>query len=605
MNILLSRLYTFFYLLKAGTTVFIITLIINFAFSNAAYSQNLYSVQYTQKDFEKNKIYDQAYNFLKYKNRLISNKQDTLQIPYFVDDRNYKGLINYGVVFRSRDYRNFIFTEGFYMHFLKVDFEKAIFNPKDSIIEIEGFISGGWGDSAKIELRENGIENNIDVYLGEKTDTTKNCYYSRVVNPDLIEVKVNNREIDENTILDTFPAFYFKKPSHYRTLPKGRRPFKIKGKVSTNTLLAFGGKNCYSEIFDLGTMVHYPKKNKRKKVKQRETLGYKAIIVNNKLLSDIEKEKAKVEEINYYTYTEKAEDYILRRQYAKAKEQYIALNKEYPVLFARDIHNAIRCALFSRDYENTFYWGEELAKKGVKIDYFKASIFCTLKKNKQWKSFSARYDSIYKEYQNSRNYKLKGEIEKLVQEDQADYGLDNRKEPKILYERTERVTDKLIALLKKEGYPSEEQIGVYTENDTILITAPDYHVLIRHAIQQNPTNLAILNDLLGKSINNLEYDSKRSPNNVFHYNSCFHIYKGNLYSSKSCGSNYLMVKKMKFIFNNPYSFFIYTDNFIVTEYNPESPEEYDKYYEENFDFVLKLTDNWDYFENTTFKKIGK
>lgn len=570
---------------------------INILFIHSVSGQNKeFKNNYNQQDFEKNKIYDQTYNLWKYKNRLISNKQDTLQQPYFVDDRNYKGLINYGVVFRSRDYRTFIFTEGLYMHFLKVDFEKAIFNPKDSIIEIEGYISGGWSDSAKIELRENGIENNIDVFLGEKTDTTKNCYYSRVVNHDLIEVKLNNREIDENTILDTFPAFYFKNPSHYRTLPKGRRPFKIKGKVTTNTLLAFGGKNCYSELFDLGTMVHYPKKNKTKKIKQRETTAFKTLIVNNELLSDIEKEKAKVEEINYYRYTEEAENYILKRQYAKAKEQYIALNNEYPVLFSRDIHNAIRCALLSRDYENTFYWGEELAKKGIKIDYFKATIFNTLKKNKQWQSFSIRYDSIYKKYQNSKNHKLKKEIEELVQEDQADYGLDNRKEPKILYETTERVTDKLIALLKEEGYPSEEKIGVYTENDSILIASPDFHVLIRHAIQQKPKNLNTLKKLLEESTNNLEYDTKRSPNNIFQYNSCFHIYNGNLYNSKSCGTNDLMVQKMKFIFNNQHNFLIHTENYIVREYDKEHPEELDRYYKENFNFIMKLSDDWNFYE---------
>ena len=549
---------------------------------------------YSQQDFEKNKIDDQTYNLWQYENKWISNKKDSLAHPYFVDDRNYKGLINYGVVFRSRDYRNFHFTEGLHMYFLKVDFEKAIFNANDSIIEIEGYISGGWGDLSKDQQIEKGIENKIDVFLGEKIDTTKNCYYSKIVNEEFIEVKLNNREIDETTILDTFPAFYFKNYSHYRTLPKGRRPFKIKGKITNNTLLAFGGKNCYSEIFDLSTMVFYPNRNKRKKIKQRETLAFKTLIVNNELLLDIEKEKAKVKEINYYTYTEAAENYILKRQYAKAKEEYMTLNKEYPVLFARDIHNAIRCALFSRDYENTFYWAEKLAKKGVKINYFNANIFNALKKNRQWKSFNTRYDSIYRENQNSKNYKLKEKIEKLVQEDQADYGLANRKESKVLYETTERVTDKLIDLLKEEGYPSEEKIGVYTINDTILVSSLEYHVLIRHAIQQKTNNLNILESLLGKSISNLEYDSKRSFNNVFQYDSCFHIYKNNLYNSKSCGSNDLMVKKMKFIFKNPYNFLIHTENYVVIEYDKDNPEESDRYYKDNFNFIIKLSNGWEF-----------
>ncbi|WP_313805981.1 hypothetical protein [Flavobacterium sp.] len=546
------------------------------------------------KDFEKNKIYDQTYNLWKYKNMVIPNKNDTIIHSYFVDDRNYKGLINYGLQFRSKDFRTFNFIEGHHMFFLKVDFEKVKFNPKDSIIEIEGHISGGWGDFAQKELIEKGIGNRIDVFLGEKTDTIKNLCYNRVVNQEFIEAKLNGVEVSENTILDTFPAFYFKNYTHFRTLPKGKRYFKIKGKVKNNTFLVFGGHNCYSEVFDLGTMVYYPNKNKRKKIKKKEAAAYKTLIVNNELLS--EKGKDKVKEINYYTYTEEAENYILKRQYAKAKEQYIALEKKYPVIFARDIHNAIRCALFSRDYENTFYWSEKMAKKGVSINYFNAKIFQTLKRNGKWKIFSSRYDSIYKESHNSINYKFKEELEKLLHEDQADYGLSNRKEPKVLYDTTERVTDKLIALLNEEGFPSEEKIGVYTKKDTVLDPYPEYHVLIRHAIQQNPKNIEFLNDLLTKSIQKLEYDSKRSSINLFYNNSCFHIYKGNLYNSKSCGSNDLMVRKMKFIFNNPNGFFIHTDNYVISEYNKENPEDYDKFYNDNFNLVMKLTDNWEFYE---------
>ena len=75
--------------------------------------------------------------------------------------------------------------------------------------------------------------------------------------------------------------------------------------------------------------------------------------------------------------------------------------------------------------------------------------------------------------------------------------------------------------------------------------SPSYNVLISHAIQQKPQNLNILNELLSKSEKILEYDNKRSPNNVFQHNSCLHIYKGNLYNSKSCGANDVMIKKMK------------------------------------------------------------
>ena len=189
---------------------FILLCIVNNIFIHSVSAQNIrIKSEFSQHDFEKNKIYDETYHLWKYNNLRISNIEDSLHTPFFVDDRNYKGLINYGVTFRSKDFRNFHYLEGRYMHFLNVDFKKILFNANDSIIEIEGYISGGWGDLANKKQLEKGIENHIDVFLGEKIDTIKNCYYSSVVNEEFIEVKLNNREIDETTILDTFPAFYF------------------------------------------------------------------------------------------------------------------------------------------------------------------------------------------------------------------------------------------------------------------------------------------------------------------------------------------------------------------------------------------------------------
>lgn len=574
----------------------LIVLILTSLFGQNQYGQNKsIKTKFYQKDFEKNKVDEEVYHLIKYKYSHSIDKKDTLIPSIFVDDRNYKGVINYGVQFKSKDFKVFQLLESHRMWYLKVNFEKTVFNPKDSIIEIEGHVTGGWGDSTNKREKEKSFNNRIDVFLGNKKDTIFNWYYSASVNKEFINVTQNGVKVDENTVIDKFPAFYFKNYSHYKTASKGKRYFKIKGKVAANTILVFGDIGCYSEIFDLSTMIYNSKKNRRKKTIKKDLPAYKILIKDNIVLSDIQKDKIKRKEMDYYSFTVEAENYILKRQYAKAKEQYNLLNKNYKVIFARDIHNAIRCALFSRDYENAYYWAVQLAKKGVGINYFNSKIFSLLKKQKQWNSFSVKYDSIYHQFQNSRNTKLKGELEKLVQEDQADYGLANRKDSKVLYETTERVTNKLIALLKEEGYPSEEKIGVYTKNDTVLNPFPEYHVLIRHAIQQKPKNIEILNDLLIKSALKLQHDNKRSSIEKFYNNSCFHIYKGNLYNSKSCGLNDLDVRKMKFIFNNPYGFFIYTKNYIITEYDKESPEAYDKYYNENFNSIMKISDDWEFY----------
>lgn len=42
-------------------------------------------------------------------------------------------------------------------------------------------------------------------------------------------------------------------------------------------------------------------------------------------------------------------------------------------------------------------------------------------------------------------------------------------------------------------------------------------------------------------------------------------------------------------------FFIYTENYIITEYDKESPEAYDKYYNENFNYIMKISDDWEFY----------
>lgn len=579
-------------MIKAQHNILII--ILNLISICSAFGQNhAKSKSFNQKNFEKNKIFENAFHLWESKFNGDANVNDTAK--YFVDDRNYKGIVNYGVQFKSKDFRAFTFFENISMFFLSVDIESCMFNSMDNTIIVEGFVSGGWS-----HLRKNDTDfpkNFINIYIGEKTDTTISRYYRYVVNKEKVETLWKNRIIGPNQVLDTFPSFYFKKPSCFVTEPNGRRPFKISSKITSNTIMAFGAGGCYSEIFDIGTMVFQPNKNKRKKIIKKEFKESEIIMINNKLVSDIEKEKREAKEINYYTYTEKAENHILRRQYADANRAYLQLSEKYKVLFSRDLHNAIRAAVLSRDYQSAFLWGEKLANKGISIKYFNSRIFASLKRNIEWKNFSSRYDSISNNAIKGLDFTFKKKLEDLKDEDQSDYGLENRKEPRILFETTERVTEKLVELLKKEGFPSEEKVGVYIINDTILDSCPAYNVLVRHAVQQYPSKLEVLIKLLDDASDSLVYDKIRTSNHQNFTNACFHIYKGNLYNSKACGkANEQMLKKIQFMFANPNNFIVDQGDYIIREYNKESPEEYDKYYEENYNLIMKLTDDWEFYE---------
>lgn len=583
--------------MRKTPTIFFIILISLTCINTSLGQSQLKPILYNQNNFDKNKVFDEVYNLWSSENRHSSGAvKDSL--TYFVDDRNYKGILNYGVTYRTKTFKNFRLIESLSMCFIKVEINKCTYNPQDNVIDIEGFVSSNddWGSNVVMKTKK--IKNYIDIFTGEKTDVKKICYLGKLVNKDSIEVKLKNKEIDQTTtILDTFPAFYFKNYSPIKVNLGTKVPFKISGKVSKNTLLVFGSASTYSEIYDLGSMIYDPQKNQQKKVVRKEELDCRPLITGNKLVADIEKEKAQKQEITYYTYTQKAENYILSRQYAKAKDEYNLLSQNYPVLFARDIHNAIRCAILSRDIKTAFAWSQKLALKGIDLPYFNATIFNGMRKNPEWKSFSIKYDSVCQLAKSHWNLTLKKELKDLLNEDQTDYGLENRKKPKQLHETTERVTGKLIDLLKREGYPTEEKIGSHVIRDTVLVSFPDFNMLIRHAVQQKTDNLDALNEILDKCIIALEYDSKRSFNNDKELGSCFHIYKGSLYISKSCGTrDDVEVRKISFKFNNPKSFIMDYGNYVIEAHDSKNQKDVDDHYAENFNLIMKLTDDWEFYE---------
>lgn len=546
---------------------------------------------FTQKDLNAYQFDENKYDLRTKKSFYLRTEADTAS--YFWDPSKYKGILNYGVDFAARDKRTFTFIENYFVYYTDVVFEKCTISLTDSIAQIEGQIVGGWNSA---DFRGKPPMDVVEISVGELQKKSF-VFDLEIFNPDGIITTYQGQEKKHDFPLDTISSMVFQKLSFRKSYPTAT-PFKVRFKVDRNSILSIGKLDCYAHFYNLGEMMYAKQRKKGVTLPKRsaDAPRFAKIIENNVQVND-PKSQIKKEVPPYYQLTEKAETYILTRQYAKAKETYALLAKENPTLFARDIHNAIRVAILSRDVKTAFWWGEKLAAKGVDLPYFKAKIFDGMRKNPGWKAFEAKYDSIGKVSKSRWNTSLKQQLTDLLNEDQTDYGLENRKESVVLYETTERVTDKFIDLLRKEGYPSEEKIGALTRNDTTLVQSPDFTVVIRHAIQQKPKNLKLLNEILDKSYNALEFDSKRSTANRMFPNSCFHIYKGNLYNSKSCSySNDVMVKKMVFMFNNPNQFILDNGDYIIAEYNKESPEEWDTYYENNFNLVMKLTDDWEFYE---------
>lgn len=541
---------------------------------------------FSQKDFNAYKIHQDTYDL--WHRNMYNRENDT--ISYFVNSAEYNGVINYGVAFSAYDKKIVNYIEDYFIYFQQILIDKCAFNPNDSIADISGRITGGWNI-----VETKGMQKQMQVIVGEKKDTTYNVYFKPNLNSlDVYKIEYKNQVRKTPFVLDTLPAFRMTNTTLWKKIGDSET-FSVHCKVNPESVLVFGEISTFTEIFDIGELFFAAHKKPGKTLRERTKDDPRLLKIIEKN-EQVKYRKPPKPDANYYVLTGKAEDYIMTRQYANAKETYGKLASEYPNIFARDIHNAIRVSILSRDLNAAQVWGEKMAMKGVDSKYFNAKIFNGMKNSQVWKSFSARFDSISKDSQSKRNDNLRQQLDALTDEDQAFYGLENRKEAPVLHEITQVVTEKLVALLQKEGFPSEEKIGVFTRNDTVISQSPRFSVLIRHAVQQKPKTLGSLLALLDKSFENLEYDKKRSSDHRSFEGACMHIYKGNLYNDKSCGNNDMMVRRMLFKFNNPNGFIMDYGDFIVSEYDKDSPEELDKYYATQFNFVVKLTDDWEFYE---------
>ncbi|WP_055437553.1 MULTISPECIES: hypothetical protein [Lacinutrix] len=129
---------------------------------------------------------------------------------------------------------------------LKVKFERIILNRENNEITIEGTVKGGWY----------GAGSDVDIYIGEKVDTTS----LHILSPNLHYTIIHEgKELKEPIVLDTFPAFYLRNYAHTKS-DVGRnydkkRDFKIVSKINKNSVLTFGLSVSYSEIFEIGKLL--------------------------------------------------------------------------------------------------------------------------------------------------------------------------------------------------------------------------------------------------------------------------------------------------------------------------------------------------------------
>jgi hypothetical protein len=576
----------------------------NFLISNIAFSQKEV-VNYKQQDMDAYRTDEDIYNFWFHENnwnkQRVLPKGDTL--PYFVDETSYKGILNYGIDYEMVDKTEIVFTENYNMYYLEIILNNFTFNIKDSVVNIQGEVKKGWYAKDNIyKLHKGKVEsNNVNIYIGQKKDTISKLYFV----PDLMNdrpketvIKYKGLKIEEKqVVIDSFPSFYIKNYEHFKTEKGTSRLFNLTSKINPNSILTFGSTNCYGEIFEIGKLLFASEDERRKKVKRfnrREKKQikepFKIIIRNN--IQELYKDTISNQQLPwYYEVVSNAESFIVNKRYAKAKEEYNKLLDNEHYMFARDLHNAVHTAIIARDYEVAIKFCKKLALKGVSLKYYDAEIFKRLKDTKLWSSFLLKFTRLNELYNKGLNQSLKTKLTDLVAIDQKDYVRHSRGEfdRSKLNATTQRVDGELIKLIKQEGFPTEEKIGIEITNDTIINTMPDYYVLINHSHQVNSNKNPEIKNILNESAKLFEYDNVRNNLEGFlNIRTCFMLYKGNLYSDKNCTVNKIELQKMKFIFRDTYGFIMDESDLSELAFSKKNEKADEEFMKENFNFIEKV-----------------
>lgn len=518
--------------------------------------------------------------------------------PYFIDNNKYKGMLNYGIKFSSKDGRGYTFVENLNTHFLDLTFTYFDYNEKDSIAKIKGIISGGWNNK--------NIRNKIHIFLGKPEYTKSKLYFKENRKKESRIISYLNKEVNDPILLDSFPSFYFNDYDHF-SIPriKDVQEFELSLKVKKNSVLVFGNEYSYGEVYDVGKLIYgnnfansIPKSELDKEIGQK----YRVIIKDNiPVLSGISTLGTEEKEGQYYINTAKAENAILNGQYKIAIERYKFLTNKYGNLFARDLHNAIKSATFIRDYKSAISWSKKLVLKGVPLKYFQSETFSVLKRNKYWKDFISQYEMLNKQYKNNLNKGLRRELNKLISADQNIY-IKNRADEIEKYQLkqiTDSIDEKLIKLIQREGFPSEERVGINLTDDSLTIkSAPFFSILIYHSYQIRGEYFEEVKSIIDKGAKNFEFDAYRSNLRLIQLSgdSCLQIYKGNLYNKKNCVLDQIQVDKISFLFDSKHNFILDAGNYGVVPFEKDNEGFYDRYFFEDFNFIKKLTDDWKFYE---------
>ncbi|WP_293906139.1 hypothetical protein [Sphingobacterium sp. UBA5670] len=209
---------------------------------------------------------------------------------------------------------------------------------------------------------------------------------------------------------------------------------------------------------------------------------------------------------SYYALTNEAELFICHGQNQTSLDTYKKAFKINTNHYALDLYNAALLALDLEDFKAAYQLSFMLAEKGIGNQFFeKKSEFHCLKKynNRKWMNLIA----VAKNRQNYFSTKNKGLNEKLFDlftKDQEAHFRNLRKDPtldeQMLNSIDDSISKKLYDIIVENGLSSEFDLGIQTENDTTILSMPQFYIIIRHNFQGKQKFDTLFNQVCKQSL---------------------------------------------------------------------------------------------------------
>lgn len=265
---------------------------------------------------------------------------------------------------------------------------------------------------------------------------------------------------------------------------------------------------------------------------------------------------------NYNMLVNEAEQYIVIQEYNSALNKYFEASRIYNI-FSIDIHNALVCAIYTKNENSIKYFGNLLSTKGIPKSYFlNKKIFNDLKQKSYWIEIAElsqrNYDKKFEE--KITLIKIIDSVESVdsfyntirVAKDIANDTLWV-KENYMTYDSIIKANaSHLVTIFEQYGFPSDDYPYFYMPNDTTLSYEPIFRETIIHSYQSKSIEkgkLPKIDTFFTPTLRKALYENKISP---YCYANLQDIGNLNMDFRAYYGTNHMFIKSNNEFYASPY-----------------------------------------------------